>query len=160
MINLWCPFRKGLQDVMCIFYLPSAVLHQLGTQALQNWFLMKCRVDLLTPPSWWGKIYPFVEGFFHPACSPGKSWPAWGMWKLSLKAQARHQGWDIRRWCPSPDAMDKLTPAPVSTMLGHFFSCTRYWTYKQKKNTTSTPQILFYHSSSVFSSLVQLKPLF
>lgn len=75
MINLWCPFRKGLQDVMCIFYLPSAVLHQLGTQALQNWFLMKCRVDLLTPPSWWGKIYPFVEGFFTlPAVlgSPGQ----------------------------------------------------------------------------------------
>lgn len=103
MINLWCPFRKGLQDVLCIFYLPRAVLHQLGAQALQKCFLIRCRVDLLTPPSWWGKIYPFVKVllFTLPAVlgSPGQA-------GRCQSCHSRHSS-ALRRWCPSPDAMDK-----------------------------------------------------
>lgn len=104
MINLWCPFRKGLQDVMCIFYLPSAVLHQLGTQALQNWFLMKCRVDLLTPPSWWGKIYPFVEVFFSPCLQSWEVLASLGDVKAVTRGTGQaselgHQEMMLQLWC-------------------------------------------------------------
>lgn len=148
MINLWCPFRKGLQDVLCIFYLPSAVLHQLGTQALQKCFLIRCRVDLLTPPSWWGKIYPFMKVLFFtlPTVlgSPGQA--GRGQSCLSRHSSA------LRRWCPSPDAVDKpqhlLLPCWATSSHAQNTELTN------KKNITSTPQTLFYHSCSVFFSLV------
>jgi len=59
-INLWCPFRKDLQDVMCICYLPRAILQHLNTQALQNCFLME--LDLLSLPT---QCLPFLGRKLH-----------------------------------------------------------------------------------------------
>ena len=91
-INLWCPFRKDLRDVMCICYLPSAILHHLSTQALQNCFLMKCKVTSTCPSQLVRKGLPLCSSSSsYPGCRPGESWPAWEMAKLSLEAQTSRQ---------------------------------------------------------------------
>lgn len=97
MINLWLPFRKGLQDVLCIFYLPRAVLHQRGTQALENCFL-KCRVDLLTAPNSWGKILWKIFFFFTLPAVLGSPGQAGRLSKLSLEVRSA-----LRAGTSSPD---------------------------------------------------------
>lgn len=79
------------------------------------------------------------------------------MAKLSLEAQASRRA--LGHHLLTPLALTLWTNA-----LQHRFlpccstSSTRYWTYKQNKTTTSTPQTLFYHSSSVLFFSVSLKP--
>lgn len=141
-INLWCPFRNDLRDVMWICYLPSAILHHLSTQALQNCFLMKCKLRSSHPSQLVKKDLPLCySNSSHPSCSSGKFWLAWEMAKLSLEAQDSHQA--LGCCLPGPDAVAALS----STVFCH---AVPFHSQDTEQNKTTTYWTLFYHSSCPF----------
>lgn len=95
------------------------------------------------------KDLPLCESAsFHLACSPGKSWPGWEVSKLSLEAQLSPQEMMSQPWWTNPSTCSYH----AGPLLMH-----KTLNSQTKKPITSTPQTLFYHSSSVFFLLGLIK---
>lgn len=147
--RMWCAFA------ICQVQFFITWVHKL----CETVFWWSARLDLLILCSWWGKIYPFVKALPLTLLQP------WGVLASLAGGKAVTQGTGYHKAqisgtgtlspnAPGTDAMDQRFLEPVSAMLFRFSSFTRYWTYKQNKTTTSTPETLFYRLSSVLSSSV------